>query len=132
MARTRCGESVSAKVKLNFPAASVLAWPTSSIPAPSLMRMTSSPVDGLLEVPLVIFPVKVAADKKEDEPATRTNASAKRNPALAINFVAPCVGRISWAEQWIPAVRFPPGLRRLPLRAKLSSSDSQLREPCRL
>src|SRR5260370_8532847 len=57
-------------VKLNFPLVSVLVWPTSSIPEASLIRITSSPGEGLLVVPLVMVPLRVAAN--EDD-AIRTN-----------------------------------------------------------
>src|SRR5690242_2953447 len=64
MARTRYGELVSSTLKLNLPAESVFAWPTSSMPDASLMSTTSSPDDGLPVVPFVTVPVKVAAEAK--------------------------------------------------------------------
>src|SRR5260370_41719346 len=70
MARTRGGALLSSKVKLNFPLVSVLVWPTSCIPEASLIRITSSPGEGLLVVPLVMVPLRVAAN--EDD-AIRTN-----------------------------------------------------------
>src|SRR5258708_1294567 len=85
MARTRCGESASAKVKVNLPAASVLAWPTSSIPAASLMRTTSSPADGLLGVPVVIFPDRVAANR-DDALAISRNITAALNSVPSIKL----------------------------------------------
>src|SRR6266700_464807 len=72
IARTRCGEFASSKVKVNFPWASVFVWPASSMPAASLMRMTSSPAEGLLVVPLVTVPLRVAAEAG----ATKENTSA--------------------------------------------------------
>src|SRR5205823_13236378 len=67
IARTRCGEFASSKVKVNFPWASDFVWPASSMPAASLMRMTSTPAEGLLVVPLVTVPVRLRSEEHTSE-----------------------------------------------------------------
>src|SRR5260370_27206731 len=77
MTRTRCGAFASPKVKVNLPAASVFACPTSSMPAASLMRMASSPADGLLAVPLVTVPLRVAANRDDALARSRDNKTTR-------------------------------------------------------
>src|SRR5437867_4206907 len=56
-------------LKLNLPCESVLVWPTSSMPEESLMRVTSSPDEGLLVVPLVTVPLSVDAAENAESAA---------------------------------------------------------------
>src|ERR1017187_2487132 len=132
MARTRCGESASAKVKLNFPCGAVLVWPTSSIPAASLMRMTSSPTDGLLVVPLVTTPFSVAADKDKDDAlaSNRSVTAGHRYVRIFNRVLTACLGTPALAAPRIPGARSPPGSRRLLPQASFSSPDNPSPEAC--
>src|SRR5579864_8588219 len=108
MARTRCGALSSSKVKVNFPWASVLAWPTSSMPAPSLIRITSSPAEGLLVVPLVTVPVRVAADATVDRSSVKTT-TVRVNSRILVVPSAFKLRRPSGTKSTLPAF---PALKR--------------------
>src|ERR1700693_2751028 len=81
MARTRCGALSSSSLKLNWPLASVLVRPDSSMPWPNLRRMTSSPAAGLAVVEFLMVPVRVWAEarvvRRSAAHAVRTNAGAE-------------------------------------------------------
>src|ERR1700747_1930887 len=132
MARTRWGESASAKVKVNLPCESVFAWLTSSMPAASLMRMTSSPADGLLVVPLVTVPLRLAANK-DDGIARSRNSTTARDRVLTVKSFSPSRAELLLPESLRTLIaRSRPESQRLLLRVTLSSPDNQLLGACPL
>src|SRR5260370_15001487 len=84
MARTRWGDCASSSLKVNWPLASVLVRPVSSMPWPSFRRTTSSPVAGLPVVAFLTVPVRVWAAARVERSrtaaaqATFTNADAEQ------------------------------------------------------
>src|ERR1700751_713731 len=128
MTRTRCGPS-SFTSKLKLPLPSALVRPASSIPWPRLSNTTSSPAPGLLVVPFLTPPVRLAA----------VAALASRNTTQRV--IKPVLGEFKF---WLlfqrgvaesseprpaPSAPFRPARRQLHLPTKFSCSDSQSREP---
>src|SRR5579862_5745583 len=119
MARTRWGDWLLSSLKENWPLASVLVRPDSSMPWPSERRTTSSPASGLPVVLLVTMPVRVWAEAKAAVTSSEQARSSAENPArgrewtgentrsfdlrafdLRSGAFAPPLRITSWREGW--------------------------------
>src|SRR6185437_1202648 len=130
MARTRCMPLSSSKLKLNFPCASVLVWPASSIPAASLIKTTSSPADGLPVVPLVMVPLSFAAQEFAVRNRIPSDTIAVcRIANFAFKLFAPSCSELQQPVLRHPIAKSPPEFPLPPLRVSLSNSDNPHPEP---
>src|SRR6267154_2119505 len=160
MARIRCGPGGPVSLKLNFPEASALVLPATSMPLVRFIRITSSPVAGLLVVPLVTVPESVcsvvwaAAEKGRLNSstmmrATREFAGFKYTPIFIPNFFLerlPSFARLDGRDahrssvrlmtrerlRIVPTAQSPTLLRRLPLPMMRAWIDSLRQALCRL
>src|SRR5690349_6551995 len=102
------------------------------MPAASLMRITSSPAEGLLVVPSVTVPVRVAANRHDVLARRRKHrvANASLGDSALPSKSAPILkffasSRLGPQPLRIPDVRLLPGLLRLLLQESFSSPDNQ-------